>query len=44
MIRVGVVGLGAMGQHHTRVYSQLECELVGVADTDLDKAREVGKQ
>ena len=43
MIRVGVVGLGVMGQHHARVYSQLNCELVGVADSDLDKARVVGE-
>ncbi|OGO02131.1 MAG: hypothetical protein A2Y72_02875 [Chloroflexi bacterium RBG_13_53_26] len=44
MARVAVVGLGAMGQHHARVYSQLECELVGVADVDPDRAREVGQQ
>lgn len=44
MVRVGVVGLGTMGQHHTRVYSQLECELVGVADVDPAKAREIGGQ
>lgn len=43
MVRVGVVGLGVMGQHHARVYSELECELVGVADADIDKARVVGE-
>ena len=43
MVKVGVVGLGVMGQHHARVYSQLECELVGVADADLEKARVVGE-
>jgi len=43
MVKVGVVGLGVMGQHHARVYSQLECELVGVADTDIEKARVVGE-
>ena len=42
MIKIGVVGLGAMGQHHARVFSQLGCELVGVADVNLEKAREVG--
>jgi UDP-N-acetylglucosamine 3-dehydrogenase len=43
MVKVGVVGLGVMGQHHARVYSQLECELVGVVDADMDKARTVGE-
>lgn len=43
MIRVGVVGLGAMGQHHARVYSHLGC-LVGVADADTARAREIGEK
>lgn len=35
MIRAGVVGVGAMGRHHARVYRDLEdVELVGVADAD----------
>jgi len=35
MIRAGVVGAGAMGRHHARVYAELEgIELVGVADPD----------
>ncbi len=33
-MRVGVVGVGAMGQNHARVYSEI-AELVGVADTDV---------
>ena len=37
-IRCGVVGVGRMGQHHARVYHQLEeCELVGVADASEDR-------
>jgi predicted dehydrogenase len=33
-IRVGVVGVGALGQHHARVYASLpEAELVGVVDS-----------
>jgi UDP-N-acetylglucosamine 3-dehydrogenase len=43
MVKVGVVGLGVMGQHHARVYSQLECEFVGVVDADIDRARTVGE-
>ncbi len=42
MIPVAVVGVGALGQHHARVYAGLEgAQLVGVCDTDLDRAREV---
>lgn len=44
MIRVGVVGLGAMGQHHARLYSQLKCWLAGVADSNFERAREVGER
>ena len=41
-MRVGVVGAGVMGSLHSRVYYELPgVELVGVADTDLQKAREV---
>jgi len=33
MIRVGVIGTGAIGQHHVRILSQMEnVELVGIAD------------
>jgi predicted dehydrogenase len=33
-IRVGVIGVGSLGQHHARVYASLpEVELVGVVDT-----------
>jgi len=44
MIKVGVVGLGMMGQHHVRVYSQLGCELVGVADANIKRAKEIGEK
>jgi UDP-N-acetylglucosamine 3-dehydrogenase len=44
MLKVGVVGLGAMGQHHVRLYSQLGCELAGVADANLDRAKELGEK
>ena len=41
-MRVGVVGVGAMGTLHARGYSELDtCELVGVHDIDLERAREV---
>lgn len=48
MLRVGVVGVGNMGYHHARVYSELakegKVELVGVADANFERAKEVAKQ
>jgi predicted dehydrogenase len=37
-IRVGVIGVGNMGQHHTRVLSMLkDVELVGVSDINVER-------
>ena len=37
-IRIGVIGVGHMGQHHTRVLSLLkDVELVGVADINAER-------
>lgn len=44
MLKVGVIGLGEMGQHHARLYSQLNCELVGVADASAERAKEIGEK
>jgi predicted dehydrogenase len=42
MTRVAVVGVGALGQHHARVYASLpSATLVGVCDRDATRAREV---
>ena len=44
-IKVGVVGVGHLGQHHLRIYSQLpEAELVGIYDTDFAKAKEKSEE
>ncbi|MDR0679503.1 MAG: Gfo/Idh/MocA family oxidoreductase [Puniceicoccales bacterium] len=41
-IRCGVIGVGFLGQHHARLYSQLEsCKLVGVLDSDSARAKEI---
>ncbi|MCL5023276.1 MAG: Gfo/Idh/MocA family oxidoreductase [Nitrospirae bacterium] len=41
-LKVAVVGAGYLGQHHARIYSELpEAELVGVVDTDEERAKEV---
>lgn len=42
-LRVGVVGVGRLGAEHARILSTLErCQLVGVCDTNRDRAAEVG--
>lgn len=44
-IRVGVLGIGTMGYHHARVYRELlETRLIGVADVDGTRAREVADE
>ncbi|HAM53809.1 MAG TPA: hypothetical protein DCP92_25100, partial [Nitrospiraceae bacterium] len=44
-VKVAVVGAGYLGQHHARVYSELEdAELVGVVDTDVERAEEVAEK
>ena len=44
-VTAGVIGVGSMGQHHARVYSELpKVDLVGVSDTDHQRAREVGTE
>jgi predicted dehydrogenase len=41
-LRVGVIGVGSMGQNHVRVYRELpETNLVGITDADLDQAESV---
>jgi predicted dehydrogenase len=44
-IKVGVVGVGHLGKHHARVYSQIpEAQLLGVYDTDSEKAQKVAEE
>lgn len=41
-IRVGVVGVGHVGQHHARIYRELPAvELAGIADSDPAKLQEI---
>lgn len=45
MIKVGVIGVGSMGKHHPRIYSELDnVELIGIVDKDRKKARKIGKK
>ena len=42
MLRVGVAGVGHLGRHHARIYSELpSCELVGVHDTDESRRNSI---
>ncbi|PSP72388.1 gfo/Idh/MocA family oxidoreductase [Halobacteriales archaeon QS_3_64_16] len=41
-LQAGVIGVGSMGQHHARVYKELqEVTLAGVTDADAERANEV---
>ena len=41
-LKVGVIGVGSMGQHHARIYDNLPgAELVGVFDADSERAEEI---
>jgi predicted dehydrogenase len=42
MIKTAVVGVGSIGQHHARIYNQLDkSELVGISDLDIDRAKSI---
>ena len=47
-IKVAVLGVGALGQHHARIYSELQkagkIEFVGLYDADTDRASEIAKE
>ncbi|TKX71540.1 Gfo/Idh/MocA family protein [Halorubrum sp. SP9] len=44
-LRVGVIGVGSMGAHHARVYAGSSAvDLVGVADDDWDRAKEIAEK
>jgi len=43
-LRIGVIGTGAMGQHHLRIYSEMrDVELVGLCDVDRNRAGSLAK-
>lgn len=44
-IRVAVIGVGHLGQHHARIYSQMkDVELVGVVDIDKERSRRIAQE
>ena len=41
-IRIGVLGVGSLGQHHARIYSEMEgVEFVAVCDVDARRAQDI---
>lgn len=45
MIRVGVIGTGAMGQNHVRIYREMEdVELAGISDVDQQRVEAMAVQ
>jgi predicted dehydrogenase len=44
-VKVGVAGVGSLGQHHARIYASMEeAELVGVYDVNPDQAAKIARQ
>ena len=47
-MKVAVLGVGALGQHHARIYAELEqtggVDFVGLYDPDAERAREIAKK
>jgi predicted dehydrogenase len=44
-LRVAVIGVGSLGQHHVRIYSQMpEVELVGLSDSNQSRADQIAAQ
>jgi len=43
-IRIGVIGVGHLGQHHAKHYTKIaSAELVGVYDTDSKQCDKIAK-
>jgi predicted dehydrogenase len=43
-IKIGVVGIGHLGNYHLQKYSKLEnCEIIAVSDTEIEKARKAAE-
>ena len=44
-IKVGVIGTGALGRHHARLYAQNpNAEMVGIFDVSAESAAKVGEE
>lgn len=44
MVKVGVIGVGHLGQHHVRIFKEIaNCELIGIHDQNEDRASEIAR-
>jgi len=44
MLSIGVVGVGHLGKHHARIFSEMEsCHFLGVYDKVFDRAKEIAE-
>lgn len=43
-MKVGVIGVGEMGQNHVRVYHEIGAEIVGIADLELGRITKIATQ
>ncbi|MBU1135189.1 MAG: Gfo/Idh/MocA family oxidoreductase [Nanoarchaeota archaeon] len=44
MLKTAVIGVGNMGKHHARVYTELDSELVAVSDPDEKRGKEIAEK
>lgn len=45
MLKVGVIGVGHLGQHHVRIFKGIKnCELVGIHDKNEVRAKEISER
>ncbi|MGK7950097.1 MAG: Gfo/Idh/MocA family oxidoreductase [Xenococcaceae cyanobacterium] len=45
LLRIGVIGVGNMGQHHTRILSLFkDVELVGISDVNVDRGLDIASK
>ena len=44
MPRIAVIGVGAFGREHVKAYRRAGVDLVGVADSDIDRARAIAAE
>ena len=48
VVKVAVLGVGGLGQHHARIYAEMEqagdVEFVGLYDPNLERAREIAQK
>ena len=44
-VKIGVVGTGHLGKIHTKLFKEVEnCELIGIYDQDLERAKQIGAE